>query len=72
MLLGWAVRTFITNTRNIKECVSVKFRVIYTYFSGAIYGATELLNLKGCTKETYFKDNRLPDWIDIKDSVRTL
>lgn len=39
-------------------------------FSGAIYGATDLLNMNGCTKETYFKDNRLPDWTIITDGVR--
>lgn len=51
----------------IVECRSNQY-----LFSGAIYGATELLNLKGCTKETYFKENRLPDWTNIKDTVRTL
>ncbi|KAJ8976654.1 hypothetical protein NQ317_010369 [Molorchus minor] len=42
------------------------------WLGGAIYGATELLNMKSLTKENYFKENRLPDWINLKDNVRTL
>nr|XP_023025103.1 actin-related protein 10 [Leptinotarsa decemlineata] len=42
------------------------------WLGGAIYGATELLNMKAVTKEMYFKENRLPDWINLRDNVRTL
>ncbi|XP_018563713.1 actin-related protein 10 [Anoplophora glabripennis] len=42
------------------------------WLGGAIYGATELLNMKTLTKENYFKENRLPDWINLKDNIRTL
>lgn len=42
------------------------------FILGAIYGATELLNMKAITKENYFKENRLPDWVHLKDGARTL
>ncbi|KAG5873011.1 hypothetical protein JTB14_025408 [Gonioctena quinquepunctata] len=42
------------------------------WLGGAIYGATELLNMKAVTKEGYFKENRLPDWINLRDNIRTL
>lgn len=39
---------------------------------GAIYGSTELLSMKALTKENYFKDNRLPDWADMRDNSHSL
>ncbi|CAH1985538.1 unnamed protein product [Acanthoscelides obtectus] len=39
------------------------------FLGGALYGATELLNMKSLTRETYFKENRLPDWINFKENV---
>lgn len=41
-------------------------------FTGALYGSTELVSLKSLTKETYFRENRLPDWVNMKDNNRTL
>jgi actin-related protein 10 len=41
------------------------------WLGGAIYGATELLSMKALTREKYFKENRLPDWPNMKDN-RTL
>ncbi|XP_072383319.1 actin-related protein 10 [Diabrotica undecimpunctata] len=42
------------------------------WLGGAIYGATELLNMKAVTKEIYFKDNKLPDWVHLREGGRTL
>ncbi|KAK4886444.1 hypothetical protein RN001_002715 [Aquatica leii] len=42
------------------------------WLGGAIYGCTELLSMKGLSRETYLKENRLPDWANMKDNLRTL
>lgn len=45
----------------------------YTAWLGAaIYGCTEVLSMKGLTRENYLKENRLPDWANLKDNLRTL
>ncbi|XP_063912886.1 actin-related protein 10-like [Zophobas morio] len=41
------------------------------WLGGAIYGATELLSMKALTREKYFKENRLPDWPNMRDNFRT-
>lgn len=41
------------------------------WLGGAIYGATELLNMKSLTREKYFKENRLPDWPNMRDNNRS-
>lgn len=42
------------------------------WLGGAIYGNTELVSMKALTKENYFKENRLPDWADMRDNNHTL
>lgn len=42
------------------------------WLGGAIYGCTELLGMKGLTRENYLKENRLPDWANMRDNLRTL
>ncbi|CAG9864764.1 unnamed protein product [Phyllotreta striolata] len=42
------------------------------WLGGAIYGATELLNMRAVTKEIYFKEKRLPDWIHLSETSRNL
>ncbi|KAF5282156.1 hypothetical protein FQR65_LT02853 [Abscondita terminalis] len=42
------------------------------WLGGAIYGCTEILSMKGITRETYLKESRLPDWANMKDNLRTL
>lgn len=42
------------------------------WLGGAIYGATELLNMKAVTKENYFKENKLPDWVHLREGIRSL
>ncbi|KAB0799199.1 hypothetical protein PPYR_07079 [Photinus pyralis] len=43
-----------------------------SWLGGAIYGCTELLGMKGLTRENYLKENRLPDWANMRDNLRTL
>lgn len=40
------------------------------WLGGSIYGATDLINTNGLTKETYLKDQRLPDWTNFYDESR--
>nr|CAI5826474.1 unnamed protein product [Callosobruchus analis] len=40
------------------------------FLGGALYGATELLHMKSLTRETYFKENHLPDWVTFRDNVQ--
>ncbi|CAH0560217.1 unnamed protein product [Brassicogethes aeneus] len=42
------------------------------WLGAAIYGATELINMNGLSRENYLKDSHLPDWIDLKDTNRSL
>ncbi|KRT78770.1 hypothetical protein AMK59_7876 [Oryctes borbonicus] len=45
----------------------------YTAWLGAaIYGATEIITMKALTKDQYFKENRLPDWSNLKDAIRSI
>lgn len=41
-------------------------------FVAALYGATEIVSMKALTKDQYFKENRLPDWSNLKDVIRTV
>lgn len=36
--------------------------------SGAIYGCTEFVSMKALTRDTYFKENRVPDWANMLDN----
>lgn len=38
------------------------------WLGGAIYGCTEVVGMRAMTRDQYFKENRLPDWIDIRDN----
>nr|XP_022903365.1 actin-related protein 10 [Onthophagus taurus] len=40
------------------------------WLGGAIYGATDIVQLKAVTKEQYFEENRFPDWANLKDSIK--
>lgn len=42
------------------------------YDLGALYGSTEMVQLKAITREAYSKENRLPDWANMKDNSHTL
>lgn len=38
------------------------------WLGGAIYGCTETVAMKAVTRDQYFKENRLPDWLDSRDN----
>lgn len=46
--------------------------VLIIFFTGALYGSTEIVSMKALTRDNYVKENRLPDWANMKDNVHTL
>lgn len=54
-----------------------KFSKIFIYifwilieFLGAMYGYTDIVQMKGLTKENYLKDRRVPDWSNLLDNKK--
>lgn len=46
--------------------------LIVFFFVGALYGSTEILSMKTLTRENYLKENKLPDWVNLKNNVYAL
>jgi len=36
---------------------------------GAIYGATDWINIRSLTKKTYMSEERVPDWVNLLYNV---
>ena len=63
----------VAMTKNMNLSEPIEFRVFnlptkencVAWLGGAIYGATEAMNLRGFTKEAFLKTGVVPDWSNL-------